>query len=269
MNVLVTGGTGYIGKAVVQSLLESGHNLTLLCRDLDKAKKYFTNENIKFILFDIAASDNEIPQADILFHCSWEGVKNHLLIEHVDTELFSNYRFLRDCIRSGIKKVVALGTMIEYGKIYGPVSPDTLTQPNTPYGVSKDSLHKMLRILEGENNFELVWARIFRVYSQGLDNSGSVVSQLDHALKSGDKKFRMSGGEQLCDFLPLDEVGERIASLINSASATVNICSGKPISLRRFLEERIIKKGGNIELELGYYPYREVDSMGIWGHYEQ
>ena len=265
MNILVTGGTGYIGKSVVSSLLTSGHNVTLLCRDLEKAKKCFINDNIKFISFDIADADNKIPQADILFHCSWEGVKNHLLINHIDTELFSNYRFLRACIRSGVKKVVALGTMIEYGKIYGPVSPDTVTQPNTPYGVSKDALHKMLRILERENDFELVWARIFRVYSKGLDNSGSVVSQFDHALNSGDKKFRMSGGEQLCDFLPLDEVGSKIAGLISSASAAVNICSGKPISLRRFLEERMIKEGKYIELELGYYPYRELDSMGIWG----
>lgn len=45
----------------------------------------------------------------------------------------------------------------------------------------------------------------------------------------------------------------------------MNCCSGRPISVRRLVEEHIARRGTDIGLELGYYPYPEYEPMAFWG----
>lgn len=45
----------------------------------------------------------------------------------------------------------------------------------------------------------------------------------------------------------------------------INCCSGRPISIRRPVEEQIARRGGMIEFEFGYYPYPEYEPMAFWG----
>ena len=76
----------------------------------------------------------------------------------------------------------------------------------------------------------------------------------------------MSGGEQLRDYLPIEDIVEQLADLYESGRCgTYNICSGKPISVRRLVEKRVKERGSNIKLNLGYYPYPDYEPMEFWG----
>ena len=76
----------------------------------------------------------------------------------------------------------------------------------------------------------------------------------------------MSGGEQLRDYLPIEDIVEQLADLHESSRCgTYNICSGKPISVRRLVEKRVKESGSNIKLNLGYYPYPDYEPMEFWG----
>ena len=59
MNILVTGGSGFIGKYLVPRLIESNHNVTLLVRDIEKAKKLFENK-VNYILGDVTKKETLI-----------------------------------------------------------------------------------------------------------------------------------------------------------------------------------------------------------------
>ena len=50
MNILVTGGTGYIGKYFIPELLRQGHRVRLLVRNLEKARKLFANSCDYFVV---------------------------------------------------------------------------------------------------------------------------------------------------------------------------------------------------------------------------
>lgn len=104
------------------------------------------------------------------------------------------------------------------------------------------------------------------VYSPG-QNPKSLLSQLDAAIDRGDPVFRMSGGEQLRDYLTVEEVARRIVLVSGhpECQGIINCCSGRPVSVRRLVEEHISRKGADIELELGYYPYPEYEPMAFWG----
>ena len=77
----------------------------------------------------------------------------------------------------------------------------------------------------------------------------------------------MSSGNQLRDYLHVNEVSRRLCSLIKNPqiSGTVNICSGTPKSVRAFVEEFLKKKKTQIELELGYYSTPEYEPIAFWG----
>jgi dTDP-6-deoxy-L-talose 4-dehydrogenase (NAD+) len=75
----------------------------------------------------------------------------------------------------------------------------------------------------------------------------------------------MSYGEQLLDYLPINIAVKKIYNILKYKNGIFNISSGSPISLRRLLENIMIKKKKKIKLNLGYYNYRKKDSLAIWG----
>ena len=78
----------------------------------------------------------------------------------------------------------------------------------------------------------------------------------------------MSGGEQLRDYLPVAEVGKLLCKigLQSEVTGIINCCSGKPISVKRFVESYISSRGAKIKLNLGVYPYPDYEPMAFWGN---
>jgi dTDP-6-deoxy-L-talose 4-dehydrogenase (NAD+) len=148
----------------------------------------------------------------------------------------------------------------------GPLSESLPAVPNNPYGFAKDSLRRQLEYLQQFSSFSLIWTRLFYLYGEG-QSSNSLLPQLMKAVKRGDPVFGMSGGEQLRDFLPIAEVAKYLVCLAMTACniGVVNVCSGKPTSVRRLVEGWIKENGWTIELGLGQYEYPEYEPMAFWG----
>lgn len=103
------------------------------------------------------------------------------------------------------------------------------------------------------------------MYGKG-QNPKSILAQLDAAIDRHDITFNMSGGEQLRDYLPVEEVAKQLLQIFRGdKNGTVNVCSGKPISIRRLVEQRIQERNSSIRMNLGYYPYPEFEPMAFWG----
>ena len=83
----------------------------------------------------------------------------------------------------------------------------------------------------------------------------------------GDATFDMSGGEQLRDYLPVEEAAADLVALaLNGGdNGVVNVCSGQPISVRELAEGVVRNHGSTISLNLGHFPYPEYEPMAFWG----
>jgi dTDP-6-deoxy-L-talose 4-dehydrogenase (NAD+) len=102
----------------------------------------------------------------------------------------------------------------------------------------------------------------------GVGQSGcSLFSMLRDAVARGDRVFDMSGGEQVRDYLPVQEVARVIVQLALSGAdlGTVNICSGKPVSVRNLVKGWLTENGWEIQLNLGHFPYPDYEPMTFWG----
>jgi nucleoside-diphosphate-sugar epimerase len=268
MKVLVTGATGFVGRHVVAELLLRGHDITAVARDADKAAAMPWAEAVDFVSFDIHSSDDigRLGIPDVLVHLAWGGLPNYRSLFHFETNLPSHYRFLKTVVTAGTAHVLVTGTCLEYGLQNGPVAEDNPTSPTSAYGLAKDVLRRFLQELRTEVSFVLQWVRLFYLYGAG-QNPNSLLAQLDRAITRGDSVFDMSAGEQLRDYLPIEEAARRIAILVEhpECSGVMNCCSGRPISVRSLVEQRLAERGASVALNLGRYAYPEFEPMAFWG----
>jgi len=264
---LVTGSTGFIGKKITEKLLSLDKNVIAICRDLDKAKKIKQLKGAKIIQLDITNEEInfDIPKSSTLIHCAWDNVRDVNMVEHNEEYPSIHLLFIKRMIQKGINKVFVSGSQAEYGIKYGPLSPESPTKPETQYGIGKDRLHKSLRQMQKSLDFKLAWSRFFYLHGKGQDPN-TVMMQFEKALEENLPVFNMSHGEQLVDYLEIDEAASKAVNLIlDLQDGIYNICKGEPISLRRLLEERMVILNKNIELNTGYYDYRDEYSIAMWG----
>jgi len=127
-------------------------------------------------------------------------------------------------------------------------------------------LRRSLELIAPQFKVNLCWARLFYMYGAG-QNANSLLAQLDAAILRGDKAFRMSGGEQLRDYLSVTTVADHLRCLAENdeASGVFNICSGQPTSVRNLVESRLKQQQASISLDLGYYPYPLHEPLAFWG----
>jgi len=270
MKVLVTGATGFIGRYVVNELLSSGCHIIATSRNQDKARSYKWYSRVQYIPCDLnEASENFFQffqRPDLLIHLAWEGLPNYTDLFHLEKNLFSNYRFLKNMVEHGLKSMLVAGTCFEYGMQSGALKETMITIPNNPYGLAKDTLRKFLEQLQQKYRFLFKWLRLFYIYGEGQSEQ-SLLSQLEKAIRKGKKRFNMSGGEQVRDYLPVEKVAEYIVkiSMQDKVSGIINCCSGVPVSIRKLVEDYLEKKQKSIHLNLGYYSYPDYEPMAFWG----
>jgi len=268
--VLVTGATGFIGRHVVPALLDKGYEVIAVARDQKKLQSLSWRDKVRFISCNVHDPNLDTVELlgipDVLIHLAWPGLPNYNGLFHFEENLPADYRFIQKMVISGVKHILVTGTCFEYGMQSGMLTEDTPTAPANPYGLAKDTLRTFLQSLQKVNPFTLQWLRLFYIYGPG-QNPNSLLAQLDSAIDRRDTVFNMSGGEQLRDYLPVEEVAHRIAVLTEhpECNGIFNCCNGQPISVRRLVEEHLVHRRAHIKLNLGYYPYPEYEPMAFWG----
>ena len=269
MKVAVTGPTGFVGRHVVQELELRSISPTLICQpSVEIPPAFARHANVQIDLKEMPAKAFDLMgKPDVLIHLAWGGLPNYKSLHHYEEELPAHYRFLKSLVESGLKNLLVTGTCFEYGMQSGPLSEHMEARPNNPYGFAKDMLRRQLEYLQQVTQFNLTWTRLFYLYGEGQAEN-SLLPQLKRAVERGDRIFKMSDGEQLRDYLPISEVAKLLVSLAMAGrdNGVVNVCSGKPISVRKLVEGWIRENGWSIDLNLGHYPYPDYEPMAFWGN---
>lgn len=267
-SVAVTGASGFLGQHVLAAL--KALDVGVVAHSRASKPAHPSDGSVEWIYFDL---DNEPDHAfdrlhrpDVVVHLAWAGLPNYTSRNHFEIELPRQYRFLSGLVADGLKKLVVAGTCFEYGMSSGQVSEETPTDPVTPYGFAKDALRRELEFAAASNPFELRWARLFYLFGAG-QAATSLFTSFHAAMARGDASFRMSGGEQIRDFMSADAAGAAIAALALATHAPriVNICSGVPRKVRSIVETWRRDAGSDIQLGLGAKAYLSYEPFCFWG----
>lgn len=268
VSVAVTGAGGFVGRHVVKQLEARAISPTLVLRPGSAVPDGWSRHSV--VQMDIRdAPENayeRLGSPEVLVHLAWGGLPNYASAHHLADELPAQRAFLGGLIAAGLGSLTVTGTCFEYGMQSGALNEWTPTDPVTAYGRAKDELRRELERLREARAFNLTWARLFYLHGAG-QAAGSLLPQLEAAIASGDTTFDMSGGEQLRDYLPIDEAARYLVALALNGrdNGTVNVCSGHPVSVREVVERVVAEHGSSIELNLGHYPYPEHEPMAFWG----
>ena len=109
MQILVTGGTGYIGSTLTADLINTNDRIRCLSRNVSALKAKFPDENIEFVEADLTDEDS--------LQGVFEGVDVAYYLVHSlsgndgfrSQELLCATNFSRAAFNSGVKKIIYLG----------------------------------------------------------------------------------------------------------------------------------------------------------------
>lgn len=274
MKVLVTGATGFVGRHLVAALLSEGIAVRAVARRLELARELPWFDQVEFLAVDVHAASLQIDAlvegVDAVAHLAWPGLPNYQALFHFERNLPADYAFLKRVVEAGVQQVLVTGTCFEYGLQNGQLSEQCPAQPNTAYGLAKHTLRLFLENLQREQPFTLQWARLFYLHGPG-QAPNSLLASLDRAIDAGDEQFNMSAGEQLRDYLEIEEAAGLLLGVLKQRtfSGVINCCSGKPVSVRTLVEQRVRQRHSAITLNLGHYPYSHHEPMAFWGSTER
>ena len=271
MKVLVTGATGFIGSYVVSELIARGYDVVATSSSSTRAREMDWYDQVHHVPYNIHSDHSEnlfekFGRPDKLIHLAWSGLPNYKSLFHFEENLYHQYSMLKNLVQHGLSDISITGTCFEYGMVNGALKEDMHPQPANPYAIAKNTLRIFLEELRREEHFDLKWVRLFYMYGKG-QNSKSLLSQLERALADKEKIFNMSGGKQVRDYLPVEEVASHLVSisLQNKVTGIINCCSNRPITIEELVLDYLKKNEADIKLNLGYYPYPDYEPMEFWG----
>lgn len=277
--VLVTGATGFLGNYVVEELLKQNVEVVVSSSHTPAQPRNWYSK-VSYFEFDILKTADFLREGGSLveyfgnplrvIHLAWRNSSQHQLPEHFEKELPAQYQFLTALIDEGVTDLTVAGTSFEYGYQTGGLREEAVPNPNTFYGLSKYSLLKALELYQKKRPFMLKWVRLFNTFGAGTQEN-TLLAQLRSAIECGQSAFNMSGGEQVRDFLPVDAAADYLVKIClqDEIDGVINCCSGKPKTVKAFVEEYLTENNLSIKLNLGYYPYRDYEPMAIWGNNEK
>lgn len=234
--VLVTGATGFVGRASLEPLRAAGFEVhAVTSRPLDSLD---SGEGIRWHradLLDHRQLKNVVQtvSATHLLHFAWfvEPGKYWTSLENY-AWVSASLDLFRAFAEHGGQRIVGTGTSAEYDWDAGVCDEfETPLKPRLPYGECKHALRLLLESFAGRTSLSAAWGRLFFLYGTGEAPQRLVPSVVD-ALNRGEAA-RCSSGEQQRDFLHIQDVAEAFVALLDSeVQGPVNIASGNAVAIR-------------------------------------
>ena len=248
MNILVTGGAGFIGSHLVRHLLAKGEKVTAL-DNLSTGLAENLPPEAKLVEMDIL--DEELPKVvaagafDAIVHLAAQtmvdtSIKNPLL----DTRenLLGTVQVLEAARAANVKRVIFASTAAVYGDVKEDDLPVREAQPTEPmsfYGLSKLSVEKYLEMYRKIYGMEYVVLRFANVYGerQGDGGEGGVISIFAKAVAEGRDITIYGDGEQTRDFVYAGDIAEGILAALRTeeVNAAYNLSTQTETSLRELV----------------------------------
>ena len=262
MKILVTGANGYLGQGIVKHLLDCGNEVVAADFTVDyiddRAEKQSCN------LFDIDDPYTYFGKPDVLLHLAWRDGFVHYSDAHID-DLPNHYHLIEAFAKSDVKLIAVMGSMHEIGFFEGSIKEETPGNPITPYGISKNALRELTKMLCSRSDKKFMWLRGY--YIVGNSEFGcSIFSKITAAEKECKAEFPFTMGQNQFDFIDYEDFCEQVARAVGQDEilGVINICSGHPEKLADRVERFINENNYKIKLKYGAFPDRPYDSKAVW-----
>lgn len=270
MKILVFGGGGFIGSAIVDRLLLDRHQVRVFERPRVALYRQFTaTESIEWVTGEFSSA-TDVTHAmigvDVVLHLvstTLPKTSNDDPIYDVQSNLVSTLKMLNVMIDQKVRRIIFIssgGTV--YGKpTYVPIDELHPTEPMVSYGITKLAIEKYLQLYQHLYGLNVTILRVANPYGERQrigTAQGAVTVFLDRALKGLPIEI-WGDGSVTRDYLHVSDVAEAFARAVGYSGAKncFNISSGSGTSLNELVS--IIREVSRQEVEVRYFPGRSFD----------
>ena len=259
MKILLTGASGFLGSALALHWLQAGHRVALLLRPTSQLYRIRGLD----ASFDIGRCTTEVEvnafvknvQPDVVVHtaCLY-GRKGETSLQILESNLRLGLLILQ-----ALKHVERKVSFINTGSA---LVPDV-----SPYALSKHQFAQWGRMLANQSGGQLKFVNVLlqHMYGPG-DDASKFTTHVLHACLRNDPTLKLTAGEQVRDFIYIDDVVSAYDTLVTQCSQLgavldVDVGSGVAYTVRSFVETVHRLTASRTELIFGALPYRPNEAM--------
>lgn len=243
--VIITGATSFIGRALINKLLERENCkiIAIVAPNSPRKNSICVSERVHVIeayLEEIDQIDErDIDLTDVAYHIGWSSRFSNPRY-NIDGQML-NVDYLEKVInlsrRIGCKKILAIGSQAECGRVKEPISELTPDHPETAYAVAKCRAYERGMELCGRYGLDFYWPRLLSAYGPGDKMRTMVMSCLDAAVHK--KEIEFTKCEQVWDYVYVDDVADALLGIADKGVSGVKytIASGQGRKLIDYISE--------------------------------
>ncbi|MEJ5286575.1 MAG: UDP-glucose 4-epimerase [Candidatus Kapaibacterium sp.] len=234
MNILVTGGAGFIGSHIVDKYIELGHNVTVI-DNLSTGVLSNVNPKAKFYQMDI--NDSRIE--DIVLNGQFDIINHHAAQINVRisvsnpifdaiTNIIGGLRLYESAVKARVKKIIfaSSGGTVYGEQKYFPADENHPLEPCSPYGISKLTNELYLNFYKTVYGIDFVALRYTNVYGprQNPHGEAGVVAIFASKMLKGEQPIINGDGTATRDYVFVgDVVRANVLALDEKVSGAFNI----------------------------------------------
>jgi UDP-glucose 4-epimerase len=232
MDVLVTGGAGFIGSHVVDAQVAAGNRVRVI-DDLSNGRRENVNPEAELLVGSLADPETvgrAVDGVELVFHLGALGAVSRSVADPLTTDrvnVHGTLSVLTQAASSGVRRVVFASSSSVYGGADVVPTPESAPlRPRSPYAVSKLAGEWYTRSFPGLFPIETVALRYFNVFGprQRPDATyAAVIPLFATALMKGERPTVFGDGQTTRDFTFVSDV---VAANLAAASAPAEVSSG-------------------------------------------
>ena len=255
MRCLVLGGGGFIGSAVTDRLLETGHTVRVLARvGREPFRDVLGEPRLEWMEGDFLDIDDmraAVRDMDVVLHMISTTIPSTAKddpVWDVQSNVVGSLRLLEAIREAGVRRVIYISSG---GTVYGesrylPIDEGHPTDPYSPYAISKLAIEKHILALRRTQGTSPIVLRVANVYGQRqrLDvPQGAIGAFIERAL-DGEPIEVWGDGSVTRDYVHVDDVADVFARAVSyrGAESVFNVGTGLGTSLNelvKLLEEEL------------------------------
>ena len=227
MNILVTGGAGFIGSHLVDGLIAEGHHV-IIVDNLSTGSRKNLNPKAVFYEEDIRHTDalDRIfadEQVQIVFHEAAQTLVPYSMEhpkEDAELNIMGLINVLDMCRKYHVEKIIFSSSAAVYGdNLNVPLKEDQPLMPTSFYGLTKVTAEKYIQLYHDIFGLSYAILRYSNVYGerQGSHGEGGVVYVFSKALAQGKDLTILGDGEQSRDFIYVKDVARANIKAMDAA----------------------------------------------------
>ena len=269
--IALTGATGFVGRQIHRALAEAGHRIVPVVRRGSGARLIVPADDDDLIETDDLFQQDagwwaeRLEDCDAVIHAAWYVEPGKYLDSPRNLDCVTGTLALaKGAADAGVGHFIGIGTCMEYRLPSDRLDIDAPLYPQTLYAACKLSVYHILIQFFAKSPCVFSWCRLFYLHGEG-EYPARLVPHIRASLEKGEVA-KLSIGTQLRDFLDVGEAGAMIAGVIETGQpGAINICSGRPVTIRQ-LAERIADEYGRRDLlEFGTAPVHPSDPTAVVG----